>query len=124
MVDSAISPDTIKNKPFTKADDIWALGCLAYSFASGYTPYKFNKFSSNEEIFEKIIHEKVPQIPSKWSKAFSDFVSKCFIKYPGDRWTIERLLNHEFMLTARQAEPGWISDYFYWHDNFRSIDSE
>lgn len=35
MVDTAISPESIKKKPFTKADDIWALGCLAYTLAAG-----------------------------------------------------------------------------------------
>ena len=34
VIDNAISPETVKNKPFTKADDIWALGCFAYTLAA------------------------------------------------------------------------------------------
>ena len=104
-LDYAISPETIKNKPYTKAGDIWALGCLAHILATGETPFDFSDYRGNDprtycKIYEKIVYHKVPRIPKKWSKAFSDFVSKCFIKYAADRWTIDRLLNHEFMLTA------------------------
>ena len=101
-----MSPEAIKMKPSSKADDIWALGCLAYVLATGSNPFEFSNcvynptLTNHQKILEKIVHEKAPRIPGKWSKPFSDFVSKCFIKYPRDRWTIERLLNHEFMLTA------------------------
>ena len=106
IYDFDMSPENIMMKPSSKADDIWALGCLAYVLATGKDPFDFSNCVFNQALtdhhkaFEKIVHEKAPRIPGKWSKPFSDFVRKCFIKYPGDRWTIERLLNHEFMLTA------------------------
>ena len=99
LSDYIMSPELIKMKPFSKTDDIWALGCLAYLLATGKAPFEFT-IMNTFKVFEKIVHEKAPRIQGKWSKPFSDFVSKCFIKHPGDRWTIERLMNHEFMLTA------------------------
>ena len=41
------------------------------------------------EITESaVMNDPVPRIPEKWSPAFADFVEKCLIKDPTQRWTI------------------------------------
>jgi len=35
--------------------------------------------------------------PSKWSAEFEDFVSKCLVKKPKDRWSVDKLLEHPWL---------------------------
>lgn len=43
-----------------------------------------------------------PQLkePSKWSKEFVDFISKCLVKEPNDRYSAQQLLEHPFIAST------------------------
>ena len=87
-----------KHHPYSKEVDVWAFGCFAWELAEGEPP--FFEPSDTRSCFIKIIQDEVPRINAKWSDTFADFVGKCFIKDPQERWTINQLLSHEFMQTA------------------------
>ena len=97
---------------YSKEVDIWALGCFAFELAVGDPPFHHHAGGDNfENLFDAIINEPVQRIPAKWSDTFADFVEKCFIKDPKQRWSIDQLLAHEFMQNAEQARSGWVQDY-------------
>ena len=62
----------------------------------------------------KTINEQVPRIPEKWSDSFADFIDKCLIKDPVQRWTIEQLLAHEFLEDAEFERETWSNEFTNW----------
>ena len=95
---------------YAKEVDVWAFGCFAFELAAGYPPFHAHA-ADMEELFNAIINDNVARIPAKWSNAFADFVAKCLIKNPRERWSFDQLLSHEFMQSAEQARDGWVQDY-------------
>jgi len=47
-----------------------------------------------------IVRKPPPPIDKRWSPVFQDFVSKCLIKDPKQRWSADQLLEHEFLIGA------------------------
>lgn len=92
---------------------MWAFGCFAYELASGQPPFSANE-NDMDVLFEAIIYQPTPPLPGNWSAKFVDFVEKCLIKDPAQRWTIDQLLAHEFMQDAPNAQAGWKQDYAAW----------
>lgn len=43
--------------------------------------------------------------PSRWSKNFNDFLSKCVTKSPADRPTAKQLLGHAFISDVTSYQP-------------------
>ena len=68
------------------------------------------------ELFDAIRNEEIPRIPAKWSDEFADFVAKCLIKDPEERWTFDQLLNHEFMQDAANCKDAWVEQYAQWKE--------
>ena len=90
--------------------DVWAYGCFAFELAKGDPPFH-DRAENLELLFDAVINEPVESIPAKWSPAFQDFVAKCFIKDPQQRWSMTNLLSHEFLQNAEQAREGWVRDF-------------
>ncbi|PIN25226.1 Mitogen-activated protein kinase kinase kinase [Handroanthus impetiginosus] len=44
------------------------------------------------------VGEEVPETPGSLSAEGKDFLNKCFVKDPRNRWTAEMLLNHPFII--------------------------
>ena len=102
----------MQGKPYSKEIDVWSYGCYAYELATGKPP--FSDFSSDRERFQAVLNqEPVPPIGNRWSSEFNDFISKCLIKDPSDRWTIERLLKHPFLkdMDVSACKTAFIDEY-------------
>ena len=108
-----ISPEIAQSVQYGKEVDVWAFGCFAFELAAGYPPFHAHA-ADMEELFNAIINDNVARIPAKWSNSFADFVAKCLIKNPRERWSFDQLLSHEFMQNAEQAREGWVQDYTSW----------
>lgn len=87
---------------YTEKADIWSLGITAIELATGEAPYSTLK---PLEVMIKIINSPPPNLPqnSSYSPQFVDFVSKCLQSNPEDRWTAEQLLQHPFILKAKDS---------------------
>ncbi|ODV81891.1 kinase-like protein [Suhomyces tanzawaensis NRRL Y-17324] len=83
--------------------DIWSLGCCAYEIFNGKPPLQ-NHFPPmkalrqisrchNNEDFVNIIELSSMEI----SSVFRDFLEKCFIVDPKERFSAIKLLNHKFI---------------------------
>nr|CAD7396665.1 unnamed protein product [Timema cristinae] len=84
--------------------DIWSLGITLIEFAQMEPP---NHEMSPMRVLLKIQKSDPPKLdqPSKWSRDFNDFISKCLIKDPSQRPTAEDLLKCPFINCTLDCKP-------------------
>ena len=75
------------------------MGILAIELANGIPPYVAKH---KKGALEKIVKRAPPKVNKKWSIEFQDFVSRCLIKIPMKRTSIDELLKHGFLADADQ----------------------
>ena len=95
------SPELAKGIRYSKEVDVWAFGCFAYELATGFAP--FASESDEAKLFESIINKHHEELDDRWSPSFNDFINKCLIKDAEQRWTMERLLQHEFLIELKSS---------------------
>ncbi|KVI09050.1 mitogen-activated protein kinase kinase kinase 17 [Cynara cardunculus var. scolymus] len=90
-----MAPETVTGGKQEAASDIWALGCLVLEMFTGKPAWTCSDIGP---LLMKIgVGAEIPDIPGKLSEAGKDFIRKCFVKDPNQRWTAEMLLNHPFI---------------------------
>ncbi|WOH10117.1 hypothetical protein DCAR_0729579 [Daucus carota subsp. sativus] len=99
-----MSPEMVAGGEQESAADIWALGCLVLEMITGTLAWKCRRKSDFGGLMMRIgVGDEVPEIPKKLSKQGKDFLGKCFLKNPRERWTAEMLLNHPFIAGYNEA---------------------
>jgi len=89
------SPEILSNRPYTQKADVWGLGCIMYEMASGGT----RPFTDPVSICKK-----APQpLPSHYSKALRDIISKMLAKSEATRPDIFQIVE---MVEKHMAEKG------------------
>ncbi|KAH0970029.1 hypothetical protein GBA52_022185 [Prunus armeniaca] len=85
-----MAPEVARGEQQGLAADVWALGCT------------------------------VPEIPSSLSKQGRDFVTKCLMRDPMERWSAGELLKHGFLLEAPNylLSPTAVLDHGLWEEEF------
>ncbi|KAK6152730.1 hypothetical protein DH2020_012369 [Rehmannia glutinosa] len=90
-----MSPEMVAGGDQGPAADIWALGCVAAEMLTGSPAWRCSDVAS---LLMKIgVGDELPEIPKNLSSDGKDFLGKCFVKDPSNRWTAEMLLNHPFI---------------------------
>ena len=113
-----MAPELIKGqRKYGPKVDIWSYGIFAYELTKGDPPY-INEKQSRAIIL--ICKNDPPKIDEKWSPLFRDFVSKCLVKDPNDRWSAEQLLEHDFLLNAQDYKQ----EFSQVVNDFKVIDAE
>lgn len=83
--------ETFKDQPYDTLADIWSLGITLIEMAQMEPP---NCQISPMRVVIKIQKSPPPTLdqPSKWSLYFNDFISRCLVKNPAERYTASNLL--------------------------------
>lgn len=78
--------------------DIWSLGITAIEFAEKKPPF-FDMVPMRALFIIATGTHDPPSLSdkNKWSPEFHDFISKCLVKDPSQRFTATQLLQHPFI---------------------------
>jgi hypothetical protein len=94
---SFVAPEVLIRQPYNTQIDIWSMGVILYYMLSGLLP--FDDESDNEEIIAKRTVFVELQFPpknfSERSKEVLDLITKCLIKDPTKRITIDEFIQHD-----------------------------
>ena len=91
-----VSCETFRDNPYDYKVDIWSLGVTLIELAQMEPP---NHDLTPMRVLLKIQKSDPPRLdtPSRWSREFNDFLSKCLVKDPNQRPTASELLRHPFI---------------------------
>ncbi|XP_010263514.1 PREDICTED: mitogen-activated protein kinase kinase kinase 2-like [Nelumbo nucifera] len=93
-----MSPESIAHNEHEAPADIWALGCAVSEMVMGKPAWKCGANTDVSALLFRIgFGEELPEIPGGLSAEGKDFLSKCLVRDPEQRWTAEMLLNHPFV---------------------------
>ncbi|KAL2330156.1 hypothetical protein Fmac_017737 [Flemingia macrophylla] len=76
--------------------DIWSLGCMVIEMLTGLPAWHHVPTTRDLRFLLGLLKE-APPLPSGLSSVCEDFLNKCFVKDPNQRWTANMLLNHPFL---------------------------
>ncbi|CAN1149483.1 Mitogen-activated protein kinase kinase kinase 18 [Linum perenne] len=114
-----MAPEVARGEEQWFAADIWAVGCTVIEMASGRTPWA--EFADNpvSALYRIGFSDESPSVPCWLSEGAKDFVGKCLIKDPRERWSAEELLEHPFLHESEMKEvtsrsPSCVLDHGFW----------
>ncbi|XP_021811988.1 mitogen-activated protein kinase kinase kinase 17-like [Prunus avium] len=90
------SPETVLQNIQLQPSDIWALGCVVLMMLTGRKPWDLKAGARPWDLMLQIA-SKSPTIPVWLSEEAKDFLEKCFVWNPSERFTAAKLLNHPFV---------------------------
>ncbi|XP_016483489.2 mitogen-activated protein kinase kinase kinase 20-like [Nicotiana tabacum] len=90
-----MSPEMVTGGEQDSPADIWALGCVVAEMAAGAPVWKYSNIT--QLLMAIGVGDQLPEFPAKLSDEGEDFLGKCFVKDPRNRWTAEMLLHHPFV---------------------------
>jgi serine/threonine-protein kinase 24/25/MST4 len=92
-----MAPEVMTQNSYDGKADIWSLGVTCFEMATGAPP---NANIHPLRVVSIIPRQPPPQLPPSYSAEFRDFISKCLIKDPAERYSIKELLKMEFVQKA------------------------
>ncbi len=77
--------------------DIWSIGCVVVEMATGKLPW--SEYENEFQIMFQLGSGKTPCVhpPDALSDEGQDFIKRCFISNPEERWKAVHLLDHTFV---------------------------
>ncbi|KOM31264.1 hypothetical protein LR48_Vigan01g081900 [Vigna angularis] len=90
-----MSPESVRGFKETPLD-IWSLGCIVIEMSTGLQQW-WNIQTSDQLLCKLAFFNEAPKIPDELSYDCKDFLKKCFINDPQQRWTAKMLLDHPFI---------------------------
>ncbi|KAL7686154.1 putative protein kinase [Plasmopara halstedii] len=91
-----MSPERIASEEYSYKSDVWSFGLSIMTCALGKFPYLSR--GGYWEMLHMIRNEPPPQLPEgEFSDLFCDFLAKCLTKDQTERWSVKKLLEHEFI---------------------------
>lgn len=95
-----MAPEIIKEEPYNKAIDIWALGVLLYEMIYGFSPFHANEESKDKttEVLSNILKRKIDFPENKeMSKQCKDLILKMIEPNIEERYSIKDVLASDFV---------------------------
>ncbi|XP_059316135.1 mitogen-activated protein kinase kinase kinase 17-like [Lycium ferocissimum] len=91
-----MAPEVARGEEQGFPADIWALGCTIIEMATGGSPWT-NVNNPASLLYHIAFSSQTPEIPNILSSQARDFLTKCLIRNPKQRWSAKQLLNHPFL---------------------------
>ncbi|ESO09791.1 hypothetical protein HELRODRAFT_142725, partial [Helobdella robusta] len=86
-----MAPESLKDGVFSSASDIWSYGILVYEiFTFGSIPYQDK---TNEEVVRHVKDGHTMQLPDACPQDLKDFCKSCWEYDPGDRQSIQIIID-------------------------------
>ncbi|KAK8660029.1 hypothetical protein V6N13_050965 [Hibiscus sabdariffa] len=98
-----MSPESILGD-VTGALDVWSLGCVVVEMITGRLPW--DTCDAND-LMLKLFSGESPNIPEDMSILGKDFLRKCFITDPNQRWSASMLLRHPYLLPEHVLQQSY-----------------
>ncbi|XP_055595563.1 STE20-like serine/threonine-protein kinase isoform X3 [Uranotaenia lowii] len=104
MAPELVLCETFRDNPYDFKVDIWSLGITLIELAQMEPP---NSEMSPMRVLLKIQKSDPPKLdqPSKWSKAFNEFLAKALVKDPQQRPSTDVLLSLPFISPNLDSKP-------------------
>jgi len=109
-----MSPERIKNAPYSYMSDIWSFGLVVMECATGQ--YPFHEHSNCIEMAQTILEADVPKLPrGQFSPELIDFCAQCLHRDPDKRLPAEVLLGAPWLEAHGVTRPEIASEnVFRW----------
>ncbi|CAN4103993.1 unnamed protein product [Withania somnifera] len=91
-----MAPEVARGEEQQFAADIWGFGCTVIEMATGLPPWTEIK-DPVSALYRIGYSGDLPQLPNNLSNDAREFLSKCLIKDPEERWTAKQLLRHPYL---------------------------
>lgn len=93
-----MAPETIKHSEYTRFSDIWAIGCTVIEMATGNPPF-FQHKNPMSALYHIMNAKEPPELPEdiNVSAECRDFIKRCMMIEPRDRYNVRKLLQHDFI---------------------------
>ncbi|XP_021714321.1 mitogen-activated protein kinase kinase kinase 17-like [Chenopodium quinoa] len=100
-----MSPEIVAGGKVESPADVWALGCAVVEMVTGKPAWEISPESDVSSLLYRIaIGGESPKIPGNLCSEGRDFIEKCFIKNPNERWTAQMLLDHPFVSGLKEED--------------------
>jgi mitogen-activated protein kinase kinase 2 len=120
-----MSPERIEQKQYSFAADIWGFGLSILTLATGKFPFEGVGTGGFAYLFYALTQCPAPTLPQgKFSKEFSDFITRCLQHDPSKRWSAQQLLNHPFLRNVDICAPKDGSFKWPWENQAGEIDEK
>lgn len=90
-----MSPERIRNNPYSYMSDIWSFGIVLLECATGV--YPFHEQVNCIEMAQTILDQDIPKFPSNLSPLFHEFLYCCLNKDASKRLSAEELLDSKWL---------------------------
>ncbi|KAL6846306.1 hypothetical protein ACP4OV_023754 [Aristida adscensionis] len=135
-----MAPEAARGEAQGAAADIWAVGCTVIEMATGGPPWA-HRFADPAAALHHVAHSgEVPEPPAWLSDEGKDFLARCLVRDPAQRWTAEQLLLHPFAAAVapsssspaaaskaaaadQRVSPKSILDLGFWEDSDSATDT-
>uniref|UniRef100_A0A1A7YGP7 Serine/threonine-protein kinase PLK n=1 Tax=Iconisemion striatum TaxID=60296 RepID=A0A1A7YGP7_9TELE len=87
-----LAPEVLNRQGHGTESDVWSLGCVMYTLMCGNPPFETLDLKETYKCIKEVRYN----LPSTISPAAQKLISAILQKSPGDRLTLEQILNHEF----------------------------
>ncbi|PWA57727.1 mitogen-activated protein kinase kinase kinase 17 [Artemisia annua] len=103
-----MAPEVARGEEQGFAADIWALGCVLIELATNSSPWT-NATDPVSILYKIAYSDEIPHIPDMFSRKAKDFIAKCLIRDPKERWSASELLKHPFLTKRKNDKNMWTS---------------
>eukprot|EP01087_Luapelamoeba_hula_P014403 TRINITY_DN4208_c2_g2_i2.p1 TRINITY_DN4208_c2_g2~~TRINITY_DN4208_c2_g2_i2.p1 ORF type:complete len:629 (+),score=143.34 TRINITY_DN4208_c2_g2_i2:106-1992(+) len=105
-----MAPELAMQEGYRYSVDIWSLGITVIEMAERRPP--FWEHEPMRALFKIMQLKEPPHLskPQKYSAELNDFIAKCLVLDPSQRWTSAQLLEHPFILRYKGQARAIVTD--------------